>query len=101
MSEKEQNQNALDPPPIAHSDSRAAEVLRVWISPGQSQQFTLKSTWKDSGAWGLLLVDVARHVAEAYALQGQDRGAVLARIKASFDAEWSAPTDTPTSVPSQ
>ena len=101
MFENEQNQNALDPPPIAHSDSFATEILRVWVAPGQSQQLTLKPMWKDSGAWGLLLVDVARHAAEAYAIEGQDRGAVLARIKASFDAEWSAPTDTPTSVPSQ
>jgi len=99
--EKQQNQNALDPPPIADSDSCAAEVLRIWVAPGQPQQLTLKSTWKDSRAWGLLLVDVARHAAEAYVLQGQDRGVVLARIKASFDAEWSSPTDTPTSVPLQ
>ncbi|MGH7490021.1 MAG: DUF5076 domain-containing protein [Terriglobales bacterium] len=101
MFARQQNQNALDPPPIAQSDSSAVEVLRVWVAPGQSQQLTLKSTWKDSGAWGLLLVDVARHAAEAYALEGHDRAAVLARIKALFDAEWSSPTDTPRNVPPQ
>ena len=98
---KRQNPNALEPPPIAQSNPDAVEVLRVWASPGQAQEVTLNPTWEDSGAWGLLLVDVARHAAEAYAREGQDRVAVLARIKALFDAEWSSPTDAPKDVQSQ
>ena len=100
MFRKRQNPNALEPPPIAQSNPDAVEVLRVWASPGQAQQVTLKPTWKDSGAWGLLLVDVARHAAEAYGRDGQDRVAVLARIKALLDAEWSSPTDVPRNLQS-
>jgi hypothetical protein len=85
----------LEVPPMAGSIATAVEVLRVWAAPGQPQQLTLKTTWKDPGAWGLLLADVARHAANAYANEGQDRAAVLTRIRQLLDAEFAAPTDTP------
>ena len=59
---------------------------------------TLRTTWKDAGAWGLLLVDVARHAAQAYANEGEDPKVVLIRIRELFDAEWSAPTDEPEDI---
>ena len=90
---KRQNSNALETPPIADSDSNAVEVLRVWAAPGQPQQLTLRTTWKDAGAWGLLLADVARHAANAYGNEGADPNEVLSRIRALFDAEMSSPTD--------
>jgi hypothetical protein len=93
MFAKRANPNALPPPSVADADTRAVEVLRVWASPGQAQQLVLRPTWKDAAAWGLLLVDVARHAADAYAREGNDRAATLARIKAGFDAEWSNPTN--------
>ena len=89
---KRQNTNQLDPPPIA-KDSRAQEVLRVWAAPGSPQQLTLRTTWKDPGAWGLMLVDIANHAANAYEHEGADRKVVLACIRELFDAEWSGPTD--------
>jgi|GEM_PF-3224722 len=67
----------LEPPPIASSNSQAVEILRVWAAPGQPQQLTLRTTWKDAGAWGLLLADVARHAAN----EGQNSAEVLARIQ--------------------
>ncbi len=87
--------NQLDPPPLAFSNSEATEVLRVWAAPEAPQQLTLRPTWQDPGAWGLLLVDIARHAANAYEAEGENRGASLARIRQSFEAEWAAPTDTP------
>jgi hypothetical protein len=87
----------LEPPPVA-SDARAAEVLRVWALPGHPQQLTLRTTWKDAGAWGLLLADVARHAAAAYAKEGQDHKTTLARIREFFEAEWEAPTDEPNDI---
>ena len=91
---KRQNSNALETPPIADSDPQAVEVLRVWAVPGKPQQLTLRTTWKDSGAWGLLLADVAKHAANAYANEGADPDDTLTRIRALFDAEMSSPTDT-------
>ena len=85
----------LEAPPIASSNSQAVEVLRVWAVPGQPQQLTLRTTWKDAGAWGLLLADVARHAAKAYADEGHDAAEVLARIQNLMNAEFSRPTDEP------
>ncbi|RPI79828.1 MAG: DUF5076 domain-containing protein [Desulfobacteraceae bacterium] len=85
--------NELPPPPIADRDGNAVEVLRVWASPGSPQEVVLNPTWKDAGAWGLMLVDIARHAANAYEQEGQDREEVLTRIRQLFDAEWSSPTD--------
>jgi uncharacterized protein DUF5076 len=90
---KPRNENALQPPPIADNDPQALEVLRVWAAPGNPQQLTLRTTWKDAGAWGLMLVDIARHASKAYANEGQDPKAVLKRIRHLFDAEWEKPTD--------
>jgi hypothetical protein len=87
------NRNELKPPPVAESDPQAAEVLRVWATPGSPQQLTLRTTWKDAGAWGLMLVDIARHASKAYGREGQDPNVVLARIRELFDAEWEKPTD--------
>jgi hypothetical protein len=77
------------------SNAQSVEVLRVWVAPGLPQQLTLRTTWKDSGAWGLLLADVARHAAKAYANEGYNAADVLARIRQLLDAELSNPTDTP------
>jgi len=85
----------LDPPSIASSAPQATEVLRVWASPGQPQQLTLRTTWKDPGAWGLLLADVAQHAARAYANEGHNPAEVVARIRQLLDAEFSNPTDRP------
>lgn len=93
MSGTRKSENELDAPPIATADKGAVEVLRVWAAPGQSQQLTLRTTWKNPGAWGLLLADVANHAANAYASEGQDREEVLARIVAMFRAELDRPTD--------
>ncbi len=95
---KRERKNSLDPPPIAAENSDAVEVLRVWAAPDSPQQVTLRTTWQDPGAWGLMLVDVARHAANAYASEGRNPAEVLTRIRELFDAEWSSPTDDPLDV---
>jgi len=85
----------LELPPIASANSKSVEVLRVRAAPGEPQQLVLKTTWKEPGAWGLMLADIARHAANAYANEGRDRTEVLARIREMLDAEFSAPTDEP------
>ena len=86
-------QNSLAVPPVAEANPAAVEVLRVWAAPGSPQQLTLRTTWNDPGAWGLLLVDVARHAAQAYEAEGRDRDEVLTRIRELWESEWSGPTD--------
>ncbi len=86
------NKNALPPPPNAKNHA-AVEVLRVWAVPGEAQQVSLITAWKEPGAWGLLLADVARHAAKAYANEGLDEAATLARITQFLSAELTSPTD--------
>ena len=88
----------LDPPPLASSDPTAEEILRVWSSPTRPYQLTLRTHWDDPGAWGILLVDVAKHAAQAYARNGEDCGAALRRIVELFEAELSRPTDAPKDI---
>lgn len=88
--------NQLPVPPIAMDDPRAREVLRVWVADGKQHFALVAGVWKDPGAWGLLLVDLARHAAKAYhEAEGRDSIQVLARIREGFDAEWAVPTDDP------
>ena len=50
--------------------------------------------------WGLLLVDIARHAARAYAREsGYTEDEALARIVDMFDAEIARPTDMGTHQP--
>ena len=74
------------------------EILRVWAVPGEAQQLVLKTSWTEPGAWGLLLADVARHAAKAYANEGRNEAEVLVRIRQFLDAEFSSPTDIPRQI---
>jgi hypothetical protein len=93
MFQKKENSNSLDLPPIAKKDNNAIEILRVWASPGAPQEIILRNVWKNPAAWGLMLVDLARHVANEYANHGLDRNEVLSTIKEYFEKEWNSPTD--------
>ena len=91
MSQKKINE--LEPPPIAKKEG-SQELLRVWSAPDGPQQLSLKTTWDDPAGWGLLLVDIARHAAKAYAgSTAMSESDVLKRIRFGLDAEWESPTD--------
>ena len=82
-------------PPNAH-ETDAVEVLTVWARPGLPQQLTLQPTWPDPAAWGLMIRDITRHAARAYAANGTiSESEALARIMTAFDAESMTPTDSP------
>ncbi len=87
----------LKPPPIS-KEKGAREVLRVWGGPRLPQQFVVDPTWDDPGAWGLMLVDIAKHAARAYGSHGHSVEETLERIKTLFDAEWDSATDSPTEL---
>ena len=84
-------------PPSAASDIGAKEILRVWVAGGRQHVSLATGEWKDPAAWGIMLVDLARHLANAHAQTRQSNPAeVMARIREGFDAEWEHPTDKPT-----
>ena len=89
--------NELAVPPSAARDRSAVEIGRIWLVGGDQHVVLRSDVWEDPAAWGLLLVDLAKHVANTY--QQSDGRAIqetLSRIKAGFDTEWSHATDTPT-----
>ena len=88
--------NALAIPPTAEGDPDALEIARIWAAHGQQHVHLRSDLWPDAGYWGMMLVDLARHVAHGYEQDGRaDYFAALARIREVFDAEWASPTDTP------
>lgn len=90
--------NELSKPPISQEEG-SFEILRVWGGDNLPQQFSMITTWEDPGAWGLLMVDIARHAAKAYGKSGNiNEQEALNRIKQLFDAEWRKPTDVPQQI---
>lgn len=86
--------NELPIPPAAEADDAAVELTRVWAAGGKQHVSLATGIWQDAAAWGLMLVDLARHIAIAYAqAEDLDPQHVLSRIKEGFDAEWENPTD--------
>lgn len=79
------------PAPVLQAE-RSMELIRVWIADGDPVVVVSPNMWKDPGAWGILLVDLARHVAVAYSKRGIDEGAARAKIREAFQAEWDHPT---------
>jgi hypothetical protein len=83
-------------PEAARKDRDAQEILRVWLAGGNQHVSVSVGVWDDPAAWGLMLADLARHVANSYQQnRGLDRAKTLERIKAALDAELSSPTDEP------
>lgn len=84
-------------PPEATRDPKAIELARIWASGGKQHVSLITGIWKDPAAWGIMLVDLAKHIAAAYGQkEGRDPLETLSRIKAGFDAEWQHETDRPT-----
>ena len=69
------------------------EVLRAFVVNG-GLSVSLQRAFDEPHIWGVLLVDLARHVARIYAEEAEMTEAhALAEIRRMFDAEWDRPTD--------
>lgn len=84
------------PRPLVN-EPKAFEMARVWAVAGGGQYVSLSTNViADPASWGILLVNLAKHVANAYQqTKGIDADQTLTRLKAAFDAEWASPTDKP------
>ena len=81
-------------PEAVASDESSVEIVRVW-GANREQHVTIDVfTLDDPAGWGLLLADLARHTARAYAQEG-NMGAeeALKSIKERMDAEWDRAAD--------
>lgn len=86
----------LAPPNGAVAQPGSQEILRAWIVDG-GLQVTMIPAFEDPEVWGVLLADLARHAARAFAAEktcGEEEA--LTRIRDMFDAEWERPVDTGT-----
>jgi hypothetical protein len=83
-------------PDAAKKDAKSFELLRVWVA-NEGQHVSLRaSVWNDPAAWGIMLADLAKHIANSYQQEaGVDRLKALQRIKATLDVELASPTDHP------
>ena len=91
------SEKVLSFPPVAQRDKASFEVLRVWIAE-QGQHVSIRSgAWEDPFAWGIVLADLARHIALAHEMQDEkiDKEAFLERLLEGFSAEIDSPTDEP------
>ena len=84
--------DALVIPPTA-LEQGGVEVLRAAVVDG-GLHVSLRRAFEDPEAWGMLIADVARHVARIYATEANfPEEQTLERIRALFNAEMDAPTD--------
>jgi hypothetical protein len=76
--------------------ANAAEVLRVWAAQDGQLVVALTPNWEEPEAWGLVLADIARHVARAYQkARGTTQEEILDAVLGLFAAEMANPTDDP------
>jgi hypothetical protein len=94
---KPRHRNELRIPPPALDDPEGVEIARIWAANNRQVVNLRPQIWDDPALWGLMLVDLAKHIADAYSQLGEGTPEeILTSIRRAFDAEWDSPTDEPT-----
>jgi len=85
-----------DEVPAAAEGAQAVELLRAWVV-GQELHCSLAAdAFPDAETWGVVLADLARHLARALKdRDGADEAAALRAVRAAFEAELLAPAEAP------
>jgi hypothetical protein len=87
--------NELSIPPGAQTDAKSVEIVRAWVAHEGLHCSINPLIWKENEAigWGVLLSDIARHVADAlYQSKKLNRAETLAEILRVFEDELESPT---------
>lgn len=83
----------LEIPPGVWEADDAAEVFRAWVVD-KGLDVSFRTAFEDPAIWGILLVDMARHIARGFASDGiATEAEALVAIKTMFNSEWNQPTD--------
>jgi hypothetical protein len=83
-------------PPRPQPGASSVDIARVWATEGELHVALTADVWEDPAAWGIMLVDLARQVAEAYERsRGITQSEALARLREGFDDEWGNLTQDP------
>ena len=96
--------DALVIPPAALRDTDSLELARVWIAE-QGLHCSLKvglyaddGVSRETAAWGVILADLAGHVADALGAEGMgSRADLLDALVESFNDEVTTPSSSRTS----
>jgi len=93
-----ENLHELPVPPDAQ-EVGGHEVLRAFVVNG-GLSVSLQRAFDEPHTWGVLLVDLARHVARIYAEEAEmSEEHALAQIREMLEAEWDRSTDPGTTDP--
>ena len=95
---------SLPIPAPATRDPRAVEMVRTWIAEGKLHVALNVGFWEqpehgvdEREAWGILMADLARHLADAHAAEyGRDPRETLIMIREAFEREIEEPTSAHT-----
>lgn len=86
-------------PSAALNDPESVEMLRIWIARSglhcsmKIGMFASTSGVPEEKAWGVVLADAARHIANALeATSGRRSRDTLSQIREAFDRELAQPT---------
>ena len=91
------HEQPLPPDVIGRED--ATEVLRAFVIDG-GLSIAFQRAFEEPDMWGLLLVDIARHAARAYARESDySEEDALERIVEMFESEIARPTDMGSTKP--
>jgi hypothetical protein len=88
----------LNVPAAAQTDDDSWELLRAWVAENGLHCSLKVGVYEAEGiqeekAWGTILADAARHVADALSSLGlRNSEAALSEIRRHFEAELDAPT---------
>jgi hypothetical protein len=86
-------------PPDVFGRDDAVEVLRAFVIDG-GLSIAFQRAFEEPEMWGLLLVDIARHAARAYARESDfSEEEALERILDMFEDEINRPTDPGSTTP--
>lgn len=94
MSKNPLRANELAVPNGALGNPNAGEILRAWSIDGGLSVSLNPVAFADSGVWGILLVDIARHVSRALSNEGNGSvPEIMSSILNAFESELARPTD--------
>ena len=93
---------SLPIPGPAKRDSKSVEMVRAWIAEGDLLVMLNIGFWENASsqidereAWGMLMADMARHIANAHETEyGRDPRETLKVICEAFEHEIMKPTST-------
>lgn len=84
--------DALGLPP-ATLEKGGVEILRAGVVEG-TLHIAIRRAFDDPQAWGMVIADVARHVARIHAMEtGTSETETVERIRGMFDAELDGGTE--------